>query len=92
VSGFNVYPAEVEDVLRAHPGVADAAVIGEPDPYSGERVKAFVVEEPGVHLEEDELVAYCLEHLARYKAPARVEVVDEIPRNAGGKALRRVLR
>jgi long-chain acyl-CoA synthetase len=92
VSGFNVYPAEVEDVLRAHPGVADAAVIGEPDPYSGERVKAFVVEEPGVHLEEEELVAYCLEHLARYKAPARVEVVDGIPRNAGGKALRRALR
>jgi long-chain acyl-CoA synthetase len=92
VSGFNVYPAEVEDVLRRHPGVADAAVIGEPDPYSGERVKAFVVEEAGVHLEEDELIDYALQYLARYKAPARVDVVDEIPRNAGGKALRRALR
>jgi long-chain acyl-CoA synthetase len=92
VSGFNVYPNEVEDVLRRHPGVADAAVVGEPDPYSGERVKAFVVEEPGVHLEEEELIDFCLEHLARYKAPARVELVDEIPRNAGGKALRRALR
>ena len=92
VSGFNVYPAEVEEVLARHEGIAECAVIGEADPYSGERVKAFVVAEPGRHLEEDEIVEFCRQHLARYKCPATIEFVDEIPRGLGGKALRRSLR
>lgn len=92
VSGFNVYPAEVEEVLTRHPSIADAAVVGEPDPYSGEKVKAFVVPKPGAYLEEDEVIAFVGDRLARYKCPATIEVVDEIPRNTGGKALRRVLR
>jgi long-chain acyl-CoA synthetase len=92
VSGFNVYPAEVEEVLRAHPRIAEAAVVGEPDPYSGEAVKAFVVPVAGTHLDEDEVIAHCASRLARYKCPTRVAFVEALPRNAVGKALRRALR
>lgn len=92
VSGFNVWPAEVEEVLRAHPRIADVAVVGEPDPYSGEAVKAYVVAVPGRHVDEDELIAFCASRLARYKCPTRVAFVDALPRNATGKALRRALR
>ena len=91
VSGFNVYPAEVEEVLMRHEGVAEAAVIGVPHPHTGETVKAFVVEAPGAHLDEEELVAHCAKHLARYKAPSAVEFVDELPRGLAGKLLRRNL-
>jgi long-chain acyl-CoA synthetase len=92
VSGFNVYPAEVEEVLLAHPDVAEAAVVGEPDPRTGEAVTAFVVAEPGRHPSGDGLRAHCAHSLARYKCPARVEVVDAIPRSFAGKVLRRELR
>lgn len=91
VSGFNVYPAEVEEVLMRHEGVAEAAVVGVPHPHTGEAVKAFVVEAEGAHLDEEELVAYCTRHLARYKAPSAVEFVSELPRGLGGKVLRRRL-
>jgi long-chain acyl-CoA synthetase len=91
VSGFNVYPAEVEDVLGQHPGVAEVGVIGVPHPHHGEAVKAFVVAQPGVHLEEDQLIEWCTDHLARYKCPAKVLFVDELPRNVSGKLLRRSL-
>lgn len=92
VSGFNVYPAEVERVLMAHPAVADAGVVGVPHPHSGEAVKAFVVAAPDRDVEEDELIEWCATELARYKCPTKVDVVDEIPRGMGGKTLRRELR
>jgi long-chain acyl-CoA synthetase len=92
VSGFNVYPAEVEDVLVEHPGIAAAAVVGVAHPYSGEAVKAFVVAEPDRHLEEDEVIEFCAEHLARYKCPTAVSFVDELPQGLVGKVLRRELR
>jgi long-chain acyl-CoA synthetase len=92
VSGFNVYPAEVEAVLMEHPGVEECAVVGVPHPYSGEAVKAFVVVAPGSSYEEDELVAWCGDHLARYKCPSKIMFVDELPHSLHGKLLRRELR
>ncbi len=91
VSGFNVYPAEVEDVLVGFPGVADAAVVGVPHPHTGEAVKAYVVPAPGADLDEDTLIDFCLDHLARYKAPSKILFVDQLPRNVTGKVLRREL-
>jgi long-chain acyl-CoA synthetase len=92
VSGFNVFPAEVEEIIAAHPAVAQVAVIGVPHPHSGEAVKAFVVVEPGVSVEEDDLIQHCEAHLARYKCPQKVMFVDEIPQTVAGKVLRSVLR
>jgi long-chain acyl-CoA synthetase len=92
VSGFNVYPAEVEEVLLEHPDVAEAAVVGEPDPRTGEAIVAFVVPEPGRRPGPDELLAHCARSLARYKCPTRVEVVESLPRSFAGKVLRRELR
>ncbi len=92
VSGFNVYPAEVESVLTQHPGVADVAVIGSPHPHSGETVKAFVVAKPDRLLEEDDLIAFCGQRLARYKCPTKFTFVPELPHGLSGKLLRRGLR
>jgi long-chain acyl-CoA synthetase len=92
VSGFNVFPAEVEDVLLEHPQIADAAVIGVPHTRTGESVAAWVVPEPGATLSVDEVRDYASKHLARYKVPATVEIVDALPRNEAGKLLRRALR
>ena len=92
VSGFNVYPAEVEDVLLEHPGVRGVAVVGMPHPHSGETVKAFVVAAPGHSVEEDELIEFCAGRLARYKCPTKITFVDELPLGLGGKLLRRALR
>jgi long-chain acyl-CoA synthetase len=91
VSGFNVYPAEVEEALCEHPGVADAAVVGVAHPHSGEAVKAFVVRETGHHLEEDQLIEFCAGRLARYKCPTKITFVAELPHGTGGKLLRRQL-
>jgi long-chain acyl-CoA synthetase len=91
VSGFNVYPAEVEEVLAEHPSVAEVGVIGVPHPHSGEAVKAFVVTHPGATVGEDTLIDWCLDHLARYKCPAKILFVDQLPRNVSGKLLRREL-
>ncbi len=91
VSGFNVYPAEVEEVLVGHPDVEEVGVIGVPHPHTGEAVKAFVVLRPGATIDEDALVDYARDHLARYKAPSKVLFVDELPRNASGKLVRRDL-
>ena len=91
VSGFNVYPAEVEDVLIAHPGIVGCAVVGVPHPYSGEAVKAFVVADGSEPVEEDEVIAWCADRLARYKCPEKIMFVDELPRGLAGKVLRREL-
>jgi long-chain acyl-CoA synthetase len=92
VSGFNVYPAEVEEVIASHPAVDDVAVIGVPHPHSGEAVKAYVVVRDGVSVDEDEVITHCEAHLARYKCPQKVMFVDEIPQSATGKVLRTALR
>ncbi len=91
VSGFNVFPAEVEEVLAEHPGVAEVAVVGVPHPHTGEAVKAYVVALDGVVLDEDQLIAHCADHLARYKCPTKILFVDQLPRGASGKLLRRAL-
>jgi fatty-acyl-CoA synthase len=90
--GENVYPAEVERVLREHPAVADAAVVGVPHPRWVETPLAFVVPAGGRIVDEAELVAHCRERLASYKKPSGVVVVDALPRNAAGKVLKRRLR
>ena len=91
VSGFNVYPNEIEDVIAAHPDVLEVAVIGVPDGAAGEAVKAFVVaREEG--LSKDSLRAYCKEHLTGYKVPKFVEFRDELPKSNVGKILRKDLR
>lgn len=92
VSGFNVYPNEIEDVVMLHPGVREAAVVGVPDPVAGERVKLVVVaKDPGVTTEI--LLAHCREHLTAYKVPRIVEFRDgELPKSTVGKILRRELR
>jgi long-chain acyl-CoA synthetase len=92
VSGFNVYPAEVEEVLMAHPDVGEAAVVGEPSPRTGEAVVAYVVARPGHHVDVDALAAHCTRALARYKCPSRIEVVDALPHTLAGKLVRRELR
>jgi long-chain acyl-CoA synthetase len=92
VSGFNVYPAEVEEVLLEHPAVEAVAVVGIGDAHTGEAVKAFVVTAPGASATDEELVAFCRDRLARYKCPAAVVFVDTLPRGLGGKLIRRALR
>lgn len=91
VSGFNVYPNELEDVLSEHPGVIECAAIGVPDDKSGEVVKMFVVaKQPSVT--KDELIAFCKERMAGYKMPRYIEFKDELPKSNVGKILRRELR
>jgi long-chain acyl-CoA synthetase len=91
-SGFKVWPREVEDVLYTHPAVREAAVVGVPDAYRGESVKAYVSLRPGAGADPAELVAYCKERLAAYKYPREVEVLIELPKTATGKILRRELK
>jgi len=90
--GENVYPAEVENALMAHPAVADAAVIGVPHEKWGETPKAMVVRRPGVEVTEQELIDHCRERLARFKCPTSVEWIDALPRNPSGKVLKKDLR
>ncbi len=91
VSGFNVFPAEVEEMLTMHPAVAEAAVVGVAHPHTGEAVKAYVVTTPDSDVDEETLIEYSLDHLARYKCPSKVIFVDALPRNASGKLVRRNL-
>ncbi|MGH4030782.1 class I adenylate-forming enzyme family protein [Actinomycetota bacterium Odt1-20B] len=91
-SGFKVWPREVEDVLYTHPAVREAAVVGVPDAYRGESVKAYVSLRPGAAATADELAAYCKERLAAYKYPRVVEILPELPKTTSGKILRRELR
>jgi long-chain acyl-CoA synthetase len=90
--GYNVYPREVEEVLFAHPAVAEAAVIGRPDPKLGEEVVAVVALKPGAAVDPDEIIAYLRERLAAYKYPREVRIVAELPKGPTGKILKRELR
>jgi long-chain acyl-CoA synthetase len=92
VDGFNVYPSEVESVLYTHPAVRLAAVIGIPDTYHGEIVKACVALRPGATATTDEIVAHCRVSLTEYKVPRQIEIRDTLPMSAVGKILYRVLR
>ena len=90
--GENVFPQEVEELLHRHDAVGDAAVVGVPDDEWGQRLRAVVVKRKGKKLSEDQIKSYVKEHLARYKVPRDVAFVDELPRNATGKVLKRELR
>ncbi|MCV7283647.1 fatty acid--CoA ligase family protein [Mycolicibacterium flavescens] len=90
--GFNVYPAEIEQVLARLDGVAESAVIGVPDERLGEVGKAYIVVKPGAQLNEDDVIAYTREHLANFKVPRSVEFLDVLPRNPGGKVVKPILR
>ncbi len=90
--GFNVYPREVEDVLYDHPAVREASVLGMPDDYKGERVKAFIVLREGVEASQAEILAFCRQHLLPYKVPVEIEFRQELPKTAIGKVLKRALR
>jgi long-chain acyl-CoA synthetase len=91
VSGFNVFPNEIEEVIAAHPKVLEAAVIGVPDAKSGEAVKAFIVKKDK-SLDKEEIIAYCRENLTAYKVPRQIEFRTELPKTNVGKILRRALK
>ncbi|MBI5251183.1 MAG: long-chain fatty acid--CoA ligase [Desulfomonile tiedjei] len=90
--GFNVYPRDVDEVLFTHPKVLEACVIGVPDEYSGERIKAYVVLKPGEETTPDEIIDFCKKNLVKYKVPKYVEFVEDLPKSAVGKILRKELR
>lgn len=92
VSGFNVFPSEVEGALIQNPKIEEAAVVGVPHPYTGEAVKAYVVLEDGEQTTEEELIADAETRLARFKCPSSVEIVQKLPHLATGKVLKRALR
>ena len=90
--GYNIYPVELDDVLMGHPKILEACTIGIPHEYRGETVKAFVVAKEGETLTDEEVVNYCKENLAAYKVPKIIEFIDELPKSAVGKILRRKLK
>jgi len=90
--GFKVWPREVEEVLYRHPAVREAAVVSSPDPYAGERPIAYIALKEGSACTAEEIIAYCRDRLAVYKAPTRVVFRTELPKLPTGKVLRRVLR
>jgi fatty-acyl-CoA synthase len=90
--GMNIFPSEIEDVLRRHPSVADVAVIGLPHAKWGESVCAVIQALDGATIDEQEVISYCYERLAGYKKPSHVQLVDELPRTASGKVQKYVLR
>ena len=92
VSGFKVWPAEVEHVLYRHPAIREAAVYGAPDAEKGEQVRAAIVLRDGATTSPEALAQFCRDHLAAYKAPVRIDLVRELPKSATGKILKRVLR
>lgn len=92
VSGFNVYPREVEEILFRHPAVADAAVVQYPDSYQGESVMAYVVLKPDQSVTEQDIIDYCRSQIAVFKCPRRVVFRESLPKNSTGKVLRRELR
>ncbi|MBW7851320.1 MAG: AMP-binding protein [Rhodospirillales bacterium] len=92
VGGYNVYPREVDEVLYAHPDIAEAAAVGVPDPYRGEIIRAYVVRRPGSRIEAEDVLAHCRDNLAKYKVPAAVEFVAALPRTTVGKVDKKALR
>jgi long-chain acyl-CoA synthetase len=91
-SGYNVYPREVEEVLYQHPKIQEACIVGVPDPYRGETVKAFVVLKEKEQATPEEIIAFCQKNMAKYKVPTLVELRTELPKSHVGKVLRKVLR
>jgi long-chain acyl-CoA synthetase len=91
-SGYNVYPRDIEEVLYQHPKIQEACVVGVPDPYRGETVKAYVILKEGSQSTAEEIIEYCRTYMAKYKVPTRVEFRDELPRSHVGKILRKSLR
>ncbi len=92
VSGYKVWPRDIEDALYEHEAVREVAVVGVPDEYRGETVKAFVSLKPGASAAPEELIAFCKDRMAAYKYPRQVEIIEELPKTATGKILRRELR
>jgi long-chain acyl-CoA synthetase len=94
VSGYKVWPRDVEDVLYQHPAVRQAAVVGVPDPYRGETVVAYVALKSGYEetVAPEELIEFCKQRLANYKYPRKIEIMKELPQTLTGKFLRRELR
>jgi long-chain acyl-CoA synthetase len=92
VSGFNVYPTEIEQVVSLHPGVLECAAVGIPDERSGEAVKLFVVKKDGATISEDDIAGYCRDNFTAYKRPKIIEFRDDLPKSNVGKILRRELR
>ncbi len=90
--GFNIYPKEIDEVLFEHPKILEACTIGVPDAYRGETVKSFVVIKPGESLCAEEVIRFCKERLTAYKVPKRIEFLEELPKSAVGKVLRRELK
>jgi long-chain acyl-CoA synthetase len=90
--GYKVWPREVEDVLYTHPAVREVAVVGTPDSYRGETVRAVISLKHGQHTTMDELQEFCRQRMAAYKYPRIIEIVEELPKNSSGKILRRALR
>jgi long-chain acyl-CoA synthetase len=91
-AGYKVWPREVEDVLYTHPAVREAGVIGVPDEYRGESVKAVISLKPGAETTPEEIIGFCKERMAAYKYPRTVEIVEDLPKTVTGKILRRELR
>jgi malonyl-CoA/methylmalonyl-CoA synthetase len=89
--GYNIYPREIEDVLETHPAIAEAAVVGMPDPEMGEQVVAVIVPKKGQTPDSADVIAFCRERLASYKKPRRVVFVNVLPRNALGKVQKHLL-
>jgi long-chain acyl-CoA synthetase len=90
--GYNIYPREIDEVLYQHPKIQDAVAVGVPDEYRGETIKAFVILKQGETATEEDIISFCREKLAAYKAPKIVEFRDSLPKSAVGKILRKILR
>jgi long-chain acyl-CoA synthetase len=91
-AGFKIWPAEIEQFFYRHPAVKELAVYGVPHPEKGEAVRAAIVLKDGARVTSEEIIAFCRENLANYKIPASVDFIDELPKSATGKILKRVLR
>lgn len=92
VMGYDVSPVEVEEGLCLHPAIEEAAVIGVPDAYLGQTIKAFVSLKPGAQTTPKEIIAFCKERMPRHQYPRQVEIVDELPKSEAGEILRHKLR